>query len=415
MRFIETAELNDLINKSLKLNKRRSVAALFSDIEDMELISLQNASLDHDVEFLRAVTSLLNVIVSIIYHPHISNKTEEVVLRVEKVGSLGNDEFRQILTDSKLWRRHGAEMIPEEVHYKQYIDEMCIYENKFICLLIDMVDRELTKYSTFYVSKLPTYDSRSASLPKNEVGDLIITVDRLKRKIRFIKETFFYKTVSREKPISGRIKPTNILTKDRLYCHCYRFYRRFVCYEDVEAIKTDLMIYYVLLILKAVKKRGFELAPGTNMNDDVLKLVGAHFSLELEIVANGAISMTVMPKGTAPARHLLRFSIDDVEENREAVSGSYDSEESMSLWGLTALDAASVRVCASEKNLVRSWLESKLRLAKLEHRIYSIYCPVCRARAVAEEKGIYTCNECGSQYVFLDPKGDDVWFRKIRK
>ena len=415
MRFIETAKLNDFINETFSDPARASMKGLYGEIEEREIASLQKESLESDSAYLKEVSSLLNAVVSIIYHPHIANKTEEVILRVEQVGSVGPDEFRQILMDTKLWKRHGAEMIPEEVHYRQYIDELRIYENQFIVMLIDMMDRELARYNSFYVSKLPTFDSRSASLPKDDVGGIIVTIDRLRRRIQFIKGTYFYKVVSEGKKLSGKITPTNILTKDRLYRHCFRFYRSFIRYEDTDSIKADLCTYYVLLLLRAIKLRGFELVTGEE-GDEVLSFKNNTFDLTLEIRPDNAVRMTVGTGGES-ASHLLYFSLDDREDGVREGDGAYTTVESLSLWGLTMTDRKECeRVCASEKNLVRTWIDSKLRIVKLDHDIYSRYCPVCRGRSIEHSEENCICRSCASEYAFINNSQiGNVWFRNIRK
>ncbi len=412
MRFIETAQLNDFIREAY--SDSQSIADMYGDIEDQDIISLQKASFEKDAEYLREISSLLNAILSIIYHPHISNKTEDVILRVEQVGSLGSDEFRQILLDTQLWKRHGATMIPEEVHYRQHIDELKIYENRFIVLLVNLIDRELTKYNSFYVSKLPTFDSRSAALPRDEVGGLIVTIDRLKRRVQFIKSTYFYKVVSEGKPLTGKIRPTNILMHDRLYRHCFKFYRNYIRYEDTDAIKIDLRKYYVLLILRALKGRGFDLVGDTD--GDVISFKTHNFDLTLELSGVNEIIMTVSTAGREIATHVLYVSLDDRED--KAIGGvKTTTEEALSLWGLSTLDREQERTCASEKNLVRTWIDSKLRITKLRQDIYGKYCPVCRSRnVVSEDDEMHMCGNCTSEYVFVE-RGQlgNVWFRKIRK
>lgn len=414
MRFIETSQLNDFIKEAYP-DRTTTIDDVYEDIEEQDIVSLQKASFESDSEYLKRVSSLLNAILSIIYHPHISNKTEDVILRVEQVGSLGSDEFRQILLDTQLWKRHGATMIPEEVHYRQHIDELKIYENRFITLLVDLIDRELTKYNSFYVSKLPTFDSRSAALPRDEVGGLIITIDRLKRRVQFIKSTYFYKVVSEGKPLTGRIRPTNILMHDRLYRHCFKFYRDFIRYEDADAIKIDLRRYYLLLILRALKSRGFRLVE--NVDNKKLKLKTHNFDIELSAIGADRIFMTVSTAGREAARHLLYLSFDDREAPLATEDEAYTTTEALSLWGLSALDRKQERTCASEKNLVRTWLDSKLRITKLRQDIYGRYCPVCRSRSIiSEDEEMHLCSSCTSEYVFLERSQlGNVWFRKIRK
>ena len=49
-------------------------------------------------------------------------------------------------------------MVPEYVHHYQYTDDLKIYENLFIGLVIKLIDMELAKYTNFYTNLIPTLD-----------------------------------------------------------------------------------------------------------------------------------------------------------------------------------------------------------------------------------------------------------------
>ena len=147
MRFVETAKLNDYILLAKRLMKYESPRSAYAEIEKLETESMQSFSIESDRAFLKEVSSVLNVIISIIYHPHIANKREEVVIRIEQAQQISEEAFRQILADSRLWKSHGMKMIPEEVYHYQHIDELRIYENRFIGLLISLIDKALSSFS----------------------------------------------------------------------------------------------------------------------------------------------------------------------------------------------------------------------------------------------------------------------------
>ena len=192
MRFIETKKLNDYILSTGNFLGEVTPEDFSERLNALDTISLQEFSIEHDRSFLREVASVLNVIVSIIYHPHISNKHEEVIIRIELAQQTSREDFLDTVRDSKLWKEHDARMIPEEVHYHQYIDELRIYENRFIGFLIDVIDKELAKFSTFYLSRLPVIDSATSTLDRGQIGEAIVEIDRLRRKTQFIKNTRFY-------------------------------------------------------------------------------------------------------------------------------------------------------------------------------------------------------------------------------
>ena len=417
MRFVEINKLSEFIEASRELVEQNDVYEIYSAINTDGIVSLQSEALAADRDYLKELTSLLNVIVSIISHPHLANKGEEVILRVEQANALGNDEFRQVLRDSKLWKRHGAKMIPEEVHYHQQIDELRIYENRFITFLVDAIDRELAGYSAFYLTKLPTVREGVDVLNSGDVGDVILTVDRLRRKIQYIKNTYFYKVVSVGKPLTGKIQPTNILTKDRLYRRCFKFYRSFIRYGDINELCGELRIYYVLAILEELKRLGFKIDRRASDDDYVLRLRNADVRITLDLFEDAAVRFTVKPRGQSPANHLLICGVGGSKHPPVSYDPKeYDTVEIISLWELCPIDNPKAAIYSSEISLVREWIQSKITTVAVDRRIYEKYCPACGARGVEHDGEIFRCGKCCSEYSFIGgADSEKVWFRKIRK
>ena len=418
MRFIETKRLRDYVLSTGSLLEEDLSQGLSARLSALPSIAMQEVSLEGDRAFLQEISSVLNVIASIIYHPHLTNKREEVILRIELAQQLSREDFWDTARDSKLWKEHGARMIPEEVYYHQHIDELRIYENRFIGFLVDRIDRELARYSSFYLLRLPTLSARNASLDRSEVGDLIERVDRLRRKTQFIKSTFFYREVSRGKPISPKIQPTNILLKDRLYRFCFRFYLKLARYEDRSVAQSDLCTYYTILLLRELDRAGFAL---TSAKKDAVTFEREDFTLTLTR-RETALSLTVAPHGlaVAPAQHWLGFRTEgDTLPDDVPALPAYDTVELLSLWERSCADSGAWRVLenAEEADMIRAWLEEKIFTTTAHASVYKKYCPVCGRRTVEHtEAGIHTCSSCYSSYFFAeDTKETTVWFRNIRK
>ncbi len=420
MRFIETKKLNDYIIETGSFFDD-DITADFSDrLQKLRDVSLQNFSIEHDRSFLREVASVLNVIVSIIYHPHISNKREEVIIRIEQAQQVGQEAFLATIKDGKLWKKHDIRMIPEEVYYYQHEDELRIYENRFIGFLIDLIDRELAKFSTFYLSRLPTLTVLDETLDSKQIGEVIVEIDRLRRKTQFIKNTYFYKEVSKGKPISSKVQPTNILLKNRLYRFCFKFYRSVARYEDVSAAKRDLRAYYMILLFKELRRGGFELVLSEKGR---YNFENADFSLVVETVEGGALSLAVQCRSMpAPvSKHILGFCVEterQVAESEFDDTDTYEGAEMLSLWELCYADEGNLSgfQTGTEEELIHNWLATKINKVAADKNIYKKYCPVCRSRGIDATDGIYTCPACGSRYMFDETCGEDmVWFRKIRR
>lgn len=420
MRFIETKKLNDFTVGIGAFPGETSALGLPERLSSIDCISLQEVSLECDRAFLREVSSVLSVIASIIHHPHISNKREEVVIRIEQAQQLSREDFLDTVQDSKLWKEHDARMIPEEVHYQQHIDELRIYENRFIGFLVDMIDRELAKFSNFYLLRLPTLSKSNPSLDPSGVGALIIEIDRLRRRSQFIKNTHFYREVTKGKPISHRIHPTNILVKDRLYRFCFKFYRKLARYEDAAAVRRDLCTYYTVLLLDELLQSGFAakaISPGAYLFENET------FALTLETLEDRALSLTVTPRDfDAPAaRHLLDFHVDTEwqrDHDKDLDRSAFESVEMLSLWERSYADEDELDLAqsATEEEMIRDWLHSKIQKTVIDPVVYKRYCPVCAKKAVSVSNNIYTCASCTSRYQFDEADSEKkAWLRKIRK
>ena len=422
MRFIETKKLNDYIESVDSIFADQSLRSVYSKIENLNTASLQGFSIEGDREFLRELSFVLNVIISIVYHPHISNKREEVVIRIEQAQHIDEEAFRLIMSDSSLWKQHGAKMVPEEVYHHQHIDEIRIYENRFIGLLISIIDKELAKFQSFYLSKLPTLYMADVTLDDPAVGEIISEIDRLRRKSQFLMNTRFYKEVTKGKPISRKVQPTNILVKDRLYCYCYRFYRKFVRYEDVSDARRDLRTYYFIHLLQEIKKHGYYLSPPTCAEDENrLLFEGLNFFVEIIPAENENLEMTVSwrkDKRAECARHLLVFAPNSGERltpgEIAGKYGEYKTVDFISLWELTASRGELIKESVPEAALISHWLESKTSAAFADRKIYEKYCPVCRGKDVEGDGDGHICHTCGSEYTFTEVGSRDmVWFKRI--
>ena len=202
MKIIEEQNLQNAI---LQLNtyqkKFTKISEFYHNLDTLEIPSLQNLSFEKDNEFFDEVSLILSVIASIIAKPHLSNKGEDIILRAEQAGHLSNESFQKVLKDSSLWKEKSLEMVPEYVHHYQYTDDIKIYENLFIGMLVNLIDEELIKYYNFYLNLVPSIDLNNdySLVDTKNAEEALKKLDRLNRKIRYIKNTYFYKEGSRNR------------------------------------------------------------------------------------------------------------------------------------------------------------------------------------------------------------------------
>lgn len=470
MKIAEKATLRDYIESVDAICERFADARDFYDrIEQVPEFSLQHIAFEKDMEFLKEVSKLLAIISSIIAHPHLSNKREDIVIRVEQARQIQQDAFRKVLQDSSLWKQRKGKMIPENVYYYQHVDELRIYENQFIVLLVDLLYVEIARSNTFYVRKLPKVDAglnveinpMFTSVAPKDTAEAIKLSASLLRRITFIKNTPFYKIVSQGKGISPVIKPTNILTKDRLYNKCFKFYRKFVRYSDEVSLKEDLAKYASVIILKTLGELGFEIssvkegsfrvplgvvrqlmsrshqkisaglleesnsseiavnrAIAPFFNGATFLFSGKGFNLECGYMQNEkAIWLNVDYNGEGRVSHLLAF--DGGEENFKIESQEdFLTTDIFSIWNSFVWENNGKRLLLgdyNEKEMIKQWLLSKITLITGDKEVYSKYCPVCKQKTVDVDEKSGHCSLCDAQYLFVDEQSEKIWLRKIRR
>lgn len=424
MRSIEKISLQEFISNMNSYCVGNPTGQAFCDNLDLlEMGSLQSLSCQNDKEYLNRVDRMLRIIMSIVANPHISNKREEVVTRIEQAQQLSEEEFTRVLQDGSMWKRHRAKMVPENVYYYQHVDELAIYENQFICLLVDLLDKDLSLYSDFYLALLPSYtDDRPAVMDGAASQKILRKIDLLRKRINFIKNTHFYKVVSKIKRISRNVQRTNILLKDNLYKQAFRFYRQFISYENEGVVYDDLQSYYFVLIIKELLNRGFTFdGQSAPMFDGEWCFSNAQFKLKLNFdKALFGFELSICDKfSNHSARHLLLLSPTiSFSEIKIPEQNLWDTVEAISLWNCVAVDKPDkkpVERPLTEAQLVALWLENKLAHPIANVDVYARYCPVCKGTGIEITDGVHVCKRCKSQYVFTRNDNNDtiLWLQRI--
>lgn len=391
-----------------------------ANIEKLNIGSLQEIACQKDWAYLRKISTVLNVIMSIVAHPHISNRQEEIVTRVEQAKQLSNEDFSRVMKDGSLWKRYNLKMVPENVYYYQNVDELCIYENQFVCLVLDLLLKELNEYANFYIKMLPSM--KNGILPcldGRKPQKILIYTDSLRRRITYLKNTRFYKEVSKAKPISRNIQRTNILLKDNLYHRVYRFYREYLGTEERFLTYRLMYEYTSALITKELSSRGFK--PIKRKKGDIKIFENDNFTLSVAPYGeNRGFLLEITEKlCQKTAKHLILLSLSAWFSDLTKAPTGYDSVDALSEWASVSVSKApdEFEEIFTEEEIVKKYFDDKLCLSVTKSDVYARYCPVCRERNLVETDDTYTCVNCSSRYVFTKTsQGDDaVWFLRLRR
>ena len=438
MKIIEEKYLKRSISQLNKyVKEHQDFLDFFNESENMLNTPLQDLSFKSDLDFFDEVSFILSVISTIISHPHLLNKGEEIIIRAELAPQLTTDMFQKTIRDPQLWSEDGIDMIPEYVYHYQQIDELKIYENIFIVKLIKMLDKEIQKYNDFYISMIQIVNGSNPLTMSKDTEDIALKKMRLlNRKIKHIKNTYFYKVVSPAVNTIRSIYPTNILLKDRLYNYCYKFYKKLITYSDKQSITLDIRLYYFVQLIKLLKDLGYSLN-----NDDItlFKIEDGNtqipyvevFSEDFNITIKsndevlglevGIINNKVKNKNAKIAKHLLVFDSQPTFEDTEIFNNSnYNSITAMSLWNMAYVDGEIKVINPNpliEKELIKSWLSDKLFCAYGSKEIYSEFCPSCKSQLIEmDDLEVIHCSKCNSKYTFVrGQKNSGIWFISLRR
>lgn len=414
MKIIEELKLKDTIEYIMRFEKKHeSLGEIYQYIGDLNLFSIQGHNYQFDKEFFDEVSFVLSVIITIIKHPHIRSFDVDEIIRADLAGHIENDSFFMTCHDPKLWRDKDGEMSPEEVYYHEHIDEIKIYENIFIGMLINLIEQDLKKSLEFYVSLLPTLTYKNNLYTNEDVKYSIAKIEKELKKIRYIKDTFFYKQIKKCNLSNRKVIPTNILLKDRLYNYCFKFYKKFIRYEDFESLYSDFTKYYFYLVLQNLKKRKANLV---KVEDDTIYLNWNGFDLKFWIAKKLPIIKCNITNGVTNDVELICLadlaSLEKLVKD-DVISLDYNHFV-VTMWNLYDDDDVKLNnVALTESELIKMFLDEALRCATIDKDIYTRYCPICKARAISLDNDVYTCTTCHSKYTFV--LENKAWFLKVKR
>ena len=300
MEYSPSEFLKQLNNEILELVPTTPLEDIISKIDKNEISF--NAYRDYvavnDKDFLwiEDFKNTVNTIRTIISKPKIHLRTDKVLLNSNIASKVDNLGMRMTVKDSRLWKKKDNEFSPEYIYANVYEDELPIYENKFVTLLInkmslfismqllklyektgalagfvdknniELADVESIKSSSYFYKENDEYvfnDSLPLLTPTgNEVKKYIEKLTELKIAINKVKKSEFYSLCMKAKHLSdNEVHPTNVLTMHPDYRICYEFYKKLIKFVEKEhksLLSKHCYENYVLLnIIHTLYARGY--------------------------------------------------------------------------------------------------------------------------------------------------------------
>ncbi len=220
-----------------------------------------------DYEWRHKLRKVIMRITTIMSHPRLHIKTERDVVLAEIASKVDSIGMNMTYRDARLWKMaDDGKMIPERVYATLYEDEIAIYENKFISLLLDIVYTYLTLEISYLYTKVGQLNKLVANkqlnlshmssiamhsefryavnslnrqtwdkdipvdsyltTPGSDIAAVINDLMDLRSRVVRCFENRFYRICKKSGKMSVTdVNPTNILTQDPDYNFCYLYFK----------------------------------------------------------------------------------------------------------------------------------------------------------------------------------------------
>lgn len=439
--------------------KTSSFKALYKKVDEVNFFG---PSLDKEDEgFIEDARKTLDMITSIFRKPHITIKDEEAIMRSSLAPNLDPVAFLKTVEDTSLWKRKNGRMLPENVHVNLVQETFILYENIFICRVLDFIKQELgflyklyerragsldnkfeTTQITFggfgFISNLKQFDYPYKNILSDESKSIYSKSKKVKallKKCVLLETTPFYKEVGIARARRRDIIMTNILLKDKKYNVCYKFYKQYI--SQIDEVET-LELYKDYLFLRMVKElkeeyiftpysHTLDLAFAKHLRiDKKISLYNKYFNYYIEKVSDGFIVSSKLREDESIGASYFILPVLDVNKGNikqikqkikdKALEG-YDSVTCVALRNNTMEHSHIVSVSFFEdddkKGALKNIFRSYSMLFACEFDLYKEMCPVCTSTGIKQIEENYKCGHCGSLYREIDVDEKEALWLKV--
>lgn len=470
--------LHKYSNKLLSLLRKDNSFTNFCDVFNKnKLKTYAHYNYEDTYHHVKELKEVLDKITTIVFKPHIKSDNEEIILRSELSTSLSSQSFSDTLRDTKLWRNKRGEMTPEYVHNVQHIDTIVTYENCFISMLVDQINDEIefllnnltplvksieeeyevkgisygvhSLFNEFKPFEYP-YDE-SFMKEKTSTRKIFVLARKLFKRVKNIKASEFYR-LTHKPNMDKDILPTNILTHDRTYAYCYRFYLdNYKKAQDEDLHKLDVYYHNFFLSLlikflaeykigntKISKQAKFIFDKNEKLTFDKLSFKKGMFAfeikpdlenlgiiIEVKLINNAVRSDTKVDLEKFASYYILT-TFTYSEANQPLIDSILKEKREiytdviLATQNNTILDFLNVVNISSYDNdsdqLIRNLIASFTMLFVTDVEIYEDKCPVCGKKQASINNKEYLCQACHSKYSLLNINDKEMmWIKSFRR
>ena len=205
-----------------------------------------------DDNWIYTIGGALYSVETIVRDPRRFIKELHDVVPVEKAKKINSGTIRHLSSHTQNIQAVTMDNVrPSKVLVAEIEEDLAIYENRFVCTLIDRVtsfiekryaeieeraknfdNTNLNMQSSFKMGenefecnldikvKEPSHDEEAATKLKDQIEKIEI----MRKRLRIIKSSEFYRLVSKSKPVQPPIQKTNMIRKNTDYSNCYQLW-----------------------------------------------------------------------------------------------------------------------------------------------------------------------------------------------
>ncbi len=206
-----------------------------------------------DDDWILTIEGALHSIEAIVRNPRKFIASNELILDVAKVRRTNSKTVMHLTTHSQFVQNidDDGEVTPKKLLTFEMDEDIAIYENRFICALINRLILFVERRFKELEGKMRNFEQTNVCVesefnygkskfkcnlnlqveepPVNEVSakrneDLFNRIGTIRRRLRVIQSTDFVKKLSKAKPVRPPIQKTNLLMKNVDYNNCYKLW-----------------------------------------------------------------------------------------------------------------------------------------------------------------------------------------------
>lgn len=229
--------------------------------------------------------------------PHIFQKPKQHLKQVNEVrpaavvSRIGQESISHLASHSEHWKGIKVSgLIPERLLARILEDDYAIYENRAVKTMVDRLFKEMkvlnnenvdcsmqmdadeghslsSEHKSYYHARdllLRGMDDDSIAYNQILLEEQRETIEHILDKLGQCRSTPLYRMLKRQKPITGRLKKTNIFMMDKYYKEAYRLWellnqkQEHSVYDEVQEIGRGYEVFCKILFIFALKYFNYE-------------------------------------------------------------------------------------------------------------------------------------------------------------